>query len=90
LLKHPYAIAPRAYSTAALREIGGWWTHDPYEGRLYEDLQMMIRLVPNRSVVRIPAPLYHRRVRQGSVTQRSKACYQAWRAWMETQIPPGS
>ncbi|MBB6734364.1 glycosyltransferase family 2 protein [Cohnella zeiphila] len=89
LLEHPFAIAPRAYSVPLLRRIGGWWTHDPYGGRLYEDLQMLIRVAPHGSLLRIPVPLYHRRVRTGSVTQRGKACYPKWREWMEVQTGNG-
>lgn len=86
LLDDPIALAPRAYCVSLLRRMEGWRTSDPYGGRLYEDLQMLIRIGQISQLRRIPATLYHRRVRRGSITQRNKALYPAWRAWMASQL----
>lgn len=80
LLDNPLPIAPRMYNTLFLKEIGGWCTTDPYEGRLYEDLYLLsqCRL---RSFIHVPLPLYHRRVRGGSITQREKGKFNQWKNW---------
>lgn len=89
LLDRPFPLAPRMYRTSLLRQLGGWLTTDPYEGRLYEDMQMLVRIARQRPVVRIPKALYHRRIRVSSMTQRHKAWYAPWRAWMKNQIGQG-
>jgi len=86
LLDRPFAVAPRAYAVPLLRELNGWRTDDPSGGRLYEDVQMLARVAQRRTLARVPALLYHRRVRPESVTQRNKARYPAWQAWMVAQL----
>lgn len=78
-------VAPRCYRTEALRHIGGWWTNDPLEGRFYEDIQMLARLIhdnPHSAAVHAGAPLYHRRYRVQSTSQRDKENYRSWREWL--------
>ncbi|CAM3871676.1 glycosyltransferase family 2 protein [Cohnella lubricantis] len=90
LLDHPVAIAPRAYHVPLLKRLQGWRTTDPYGGRLYEDVQMLIRIGRIQTIRRIPAPLYHRRVRRTSVTQRNKALYPVWHDWMAASLASDS
>nr|WP_080837825.1 glycosyltransferase [Cohnella massiliensis] len=86
LLEQPFPLAPRAFRIALLRRLGGWLVTDPFDGRLYEDLQMLARVVQERPLLRIPRALYHRRIRLTSITQRSKASYPAWKAWMRETL----
>ncbi|GGA33744.1 glycosyltransferase family 2 protein [Paenibacillus physcomitrellae] len=76
---HP--IAPRCYRADVLRKLGGWAQNDPYNGRLYEDMHQLLRLSPEGPFGHIPLPLYHRRIRSGSITKRYSSEYRKWRAW---------
>lgn len=86
LLEQPFPLAPRAFRIALLRRLGGWLVTDPFDGRLYEDLQMLARVMQERPLLRIPQALYNRRIRLSSVTQRNKANYPAWKAWMRETL----
>ncbi len=39
------SIWPRFYRTEALKNIGGWFTNDPHEGRYSEDLSILFKLI---------------------------------------------
>ncbi|HOP69444.1 MAG TPA: glycosyltransferase family 2 protein [Bacillota bacterium] len=53
---------PRFYRTAALKEVGGWSTADPFQGRYMEDRQMVIRLMEaGYSFCRLNRVLYNLR-----------------------------
>lgn len=82
-LEQGAVTAPRLFRTSALRSLGGWRTDDPSEGRLYEDQQMLARFLhANLAILPLDAPLYHRRLRKGSMSQtaKAKAGYAAWKA----------
>ncbi|WP_181438705.1 glycosyltransferase family 2 protein [Paenibacillus sambharensis] len=86
LLAQGLPVAPRMYRTDALRTIGGWWEDGLYDGRLYEDIQILCRLAKACRIVHLPQPLYHRRVRDGSASQSNQALYPAWREWFSSAL----
>lgn len=82
LLSDALPLAPRMYSIQTIKALGGWSVADPYHGRLYEDLQMLARIMLNRPVSYIPKTLYHRRIRSSSITHLHPDCYKIWHRWM--------
>ncbi|MCY9668266.1 glycosyltransferase [Paenibacillus alginolyticus] len=61
-LKSNISQWPRFYRTSALREVGGWPTDDPFEGRYMEDKRVLMRLIEHYHFHWIDVPLYmHRR-----------------------------
>lgn len=80
-------ITPRMYQINALKDLGGWITNDPFEGRLYEDFQMLIRL-QNHLHQHLPLPLYHRRIRKDSITHREQGKFVEWVTWMKKIANP--
>jgi hypothetical protein len=86
LLERAAPLAPRCYNIRALKELGGWWESDPFEGRLYEDFQMLIRMSYQYPVQHIDEVLYHRRLRKGSITSSNLACYESWKGWFRPFI----
>ncbi|MCS7458848.1 glycosyltransferase family 2 protein [Paenibacillus doosanensis] len=83
LLTTARPLAPRLYRVQVLKELGGWLTTDPFEGRLYEDFQILLRISFRYPVRYVRTPLYHRRLRRGSITHRMSGRYEAWKAWMK-------
>lgn len=81
LLERARPLLPRLYRVAALREQGGWRQADPFYGRLYEDMEMLIRLLRRYEADYVPQPLYHRRLRGNSMTKRHASAYAAWKLW---------
>ncbi|CAM4415072.1 glycosyltransferase family 2 protein [Paenibacillus tarimensis] len=81
LLAQGLPVAPRMYRTEALRTAGGWWEDGLYDGRLYEDIQILCRLAEACSMTHLPQPLYHRRIRSGSASQSNQELYPSWRNW---------
>ncbi|TYA14120.1 hypothetical protein FRY98_00050 [Paenibacillus faecis] len=80
-------MAPRLLKTAMLRELGGWNTAAPFAGRLYEDLELLLRIVRQSPVSFVPKPLYHRRIRRGSITHRQRQeTYIKWESWMRDKL----
>ncbi|MDQ0112216.1 glycosyltransferase family 2 protein [Paenibacillus harenae] len=88
LLRDALPLAPRMYSMQAISALGGWSVDDPFQGRLYEDFQMLARIMLCRPVSYIPKALYHRRIRSSSVTHRHPDCYKTWTRWMLDFIRP--
>ncbi|WP_438434510.1 glycosyltransferase family 2 protein [Gorillibacterium sp. sgz500922] len=89
LLRDARVYAPRLFRTDLLRRIGGWpvFPDEPGGGRLYEDLHLLARLLrAGEPIAFVPKPLYHRRVRPESVSQRDKARYAAWRDWLTHRL----
>ncbi|MFC7441687.1 glycosyltransferase family 2 protein [Laceyella putida] len=82
LLSTGLPLAPRCYNTSILRKMGGWLCSDPFEGRLYEDFQMLLRL-EKQDKVHIPLALYHRRIRKNSITHREAEKYAIWKNWVK-------
>ncbi|MGZ7440702.1 glycosyltransferase [Paenibacillus sp. TH7-28] len=62
LLKLGYMVNPRCYRTASVREVGGWLTNDPWEGRYFEDARMIIRLAAGYSWIHVPELLHNVRI----------------------------
>lgn len=56
-----YMLHPRCYRTAAVQDVGGWDTTDPYEGRVMEDRRMVVKLIEKYRIRWINQFLYHRR-----------------------------
>ncbi|WP_334072750.1 MULTISPECIES: glycosyltransferase family 2 protein [Paenibacillus] len=87
LLSRAEPLAPRLLKTAVLKELGGWNTAAPFAGRLYEDLELLIRIARQFPFAFVPRPLYHRRIRGGSITHRQqKETYEIWKSWMREQL----
>ncbi|MEF2965951.1 glycosyltransferase family 2 protein [Paenibacillus sp. M1] len=83
LLDEAAPVAPRMFRVSALREKAGWNLSAPYDSRLYEDLELIVRLAADHEFHYVPEPLYHRRIRPSSITHRQrKETYREWRAWM--------
>lgn len=59
LLKLGYMLNPRCYRTACVRQTGGFDTHDPWQGRYYEDARMVIRLAEKYAWVHVPEILHN-------------------------------
>ncbi|TFE27187.1 glycosyltransferase family 2 protein [Cohnella luojiensis] len=86
LLSSASPLAPRSYRIRILKELGGWWEHDPYQGRLYEDVQLLIRISSRYTVKHIRKALYHRRIRNASITRRNQGNYERWAGWMRREL----
>ncbi|WLD94941.1 glycosyltransferase family 2 protein [Alkalihalobacillus sp. AL-G] len=52
---------PRFYRTNALREVGGWPTDDPWDGRVMEDRRIDVRLIERFEIHWMDAMLYNYR-----------------------------
>jgi len=87
LLIRAEPLAPRLFKTAMLRELGGWNTAAPFAGRLYEDLELLIRIARQSPISLVSKPLYHRRIRNGSITHRQQQeTYVKWVSWMRDSM----
>ena len=69
---------PRLYRTSALRELGGWQTTDASGGRLFEDVAITREVQRRGAVARGSGALYHRVIRQSSVSQTHRTAYRPW------------
>ncbi|WP_054977739.1 glycosyltransferase family A protein [Paenibacillus sp. A3] len=87
LLKDGFPLAPRMYNVERLKQLGGWLTTDPFEGRLYEDLQLLARLLPFGPPEEVHEVMYHRRLRMSSITHRHPGHYAKWLQWMRKMLP---
>lgn len=87
LLKDGFPLAPRMYNVERLKQLGGWLTTDPFEGRLYEDLQLLARLLPFGPPEEVPEVMYHRRLRMSSITHLHPGRYAKWLQWMREMLP---
>ncbi|MDF2653174.1 MAG: glycosyl transferase family 2 [Paenibacillus sp.] len=86
MLRCSMPLAPRMYRVHTLKLIGGWMTSDPFEGRIYEDFQILLRISLRQSVQHVKMPLYHRRLRNNSITHLMNGKYEVWKAWIEQNI----
>lgn len=64
------SLCPRLYRTSALRNIGGWPTDDPYEGRFREDMRTMYRLIEKYKFHWIDQELYIVRIHNNNHTKQ--------------------
>lgn len=62
------SLWPRFYRTSALRQIGGWPTDDPYQGRYMEDRRVLLRLVEHFDFYWVDQVLYGHRRHGGNQT----------------------
>jgi hypothetical protein len=85
LLSDAMPIAPRCYRVIALQKLNGWLVDGPYEGRLYEDFEILIRLSRSYGLSYIPKILYHRRIRSSSITHLNSDKYASWKQWVLEQ-----
>ncbi|WP_410769026.1 glycosyltransferase family 2 protein [Fontibacillus sp. BL9] len=87
LIDEAMPVAPRMFKISTLREHSGWNVEAPYEGRLYEDLEILTRLALHHEIHFVSEPLYHRRIRSTSITHRQQfETYRHWRSWMLDQL----
>lgn len=86
LLDEAPAIAPRMYDVSVLKQLGGWNYHHVYDGRLYEDIALLIKLSANHKLFHVPEALYHRRLRSSSMTHRHPYQYGIWKSSMLNKI----
>lgn len=81
-----YPPTPRLYRMDSLRGLGGWRTDDPFNGRLFEDVQMLARLSKQYRFQHVEQPLYHRRVRSSSISRIHSDCFQSWKQWFLSEF----
>ena len=53
LLKLGFMVNPRCYRTEYVKNVGGWLTNDPWDGRYFEDARMILRLASKYSWVHV-------------------------------------
>ncbi len=75
---------PRLFRTGALRELGGWRTSDASGGRLFEDVAITREVQHGGVVAQHSGVLYHRVIRQSSVSQSHRRAYGPW---AQSQFP---
>lgn len=66
------SLMPRFYRTSALKQINGWPTDDPYEGRYREDMLTMYRLIEDYHFHWIDKELYKHRRHKSNQTHQIK------------------
>lgn len=79
LLNDAPAIAPRMFNVSSLKQLKGWREDVLFEGRLYEDIDLLSRLSINHKLHHVPEALYHRRLRSSSMTHRHPLHYALWK-----------
>ncbi|UZJ77313.1 glycosyltransferase family 2 protein [Fictibacillus sp. KU28468] len=67
-----YVPYPRLYRTSALKEVGGWPTDDPYEGRYLEDRRMDVLLIEKYKIHWVDCMLYNYRKHSNNLTVQRK------------------
>lgn len=65
-----YMLHPRMYRTETVREVGGWDTDDPFQGRVMEDRRMCLKLIETYPTYWIDKPLYYLRKHKRQLTNR--------------------
>ncbi|GIP26077.1 hypothetical protein J23TS9_12070 [Paenibacillus sp. J23TS9] len=85
LLEKGLAIAPRMFLTKSLKDGNGWNTSAPWNGRLYEDIEILARFAKTETLHYIPLPLYNRRIRSSSITHIHTQEFKKWSSWMLDQ-----
>lgn len=86
LLEEGPALAPRMFRVGLLIKLNGWSTSVPQGGRLYEDIELLARLALEETIRYLPLPLYHRRIRSGSMTRMHERLYKPWSRSMSAEI----
>lgn len=75
------SVWPRCYRTSAVREIGGWPTDDPYEGRYMEDKMILFRLIEKYKFYWIDKELYVHRANDSNYTKTKLDAYNKVFEW---------
>lgn len=83
LLADGLPVAPRMIHAEKLRQLSGWNTEAPFGGRFYEDIELLCRMSKHCEMAYIAEPMYHRRLRQSSITHRHPDHYKIWRSLVE-------
>jgi len=86
LLEEGPALAPRMFRVGLLIKHNGWSTSVPKGGRLYEDIELLARLALEETMRYLPLPLYHRRIRSGSMTRMHERLYKPWSRSISAEI----
>lgn len=86
LLEEGPALAPRMFRVGLLIKHNGWSTSVPQGGRLYEDIELLARLALAETIRYLPLPLYHRRIRSGSMTRMHERLYKPWSRSISPEI----
>ncbi|MFS8578437.1 MAG: glycosyltransferase family 2 protein [Novibacillus thermophilus] len=76
-------IGPRVYRREALDAVGGWPVDAFCDGRLYEDVRIVLHLLKDFRVVYAPGLHYHVRMRANSITNRHKDTFEKWKKWIQ-------
>ncbi|MDR6224339.1 glycosyltransferase family 2 protein [Desmospora profundinema] len=78
-------IGPRIYRREAIRQIGGWPVDDYCNGRLYEDIRVVLKLLETHRIHYAPGFHYHVRLRADSVSHKNVHHFFAWKDWLLRQ-----
>ena len=76
-LKYNRTIRPRLFRTDCLRQVGGWPTDDPYQGRYVEDRRILLRLIERYRFHWIDQTLYNYRRHSSNKTNDLKKTREA-------------
>ncbi len=75
------SVWPRFYLTSALRDIGGWPTDDPFNGRYLEDKRILFRLIEKYRFHWIDEVLYVHRRHDYNQTENKMQVYSYITEW---------
>lgn len=78
-----FPVGPRVYRRKALNQVGGWPVDNYQEGRLYEDIRVMLRLLEYYPIHYAPGLHYHVRMREESVSNCNKQYFLKWKQWIQ-------
>lgn len=82
-------VGPRVYRKHALQKAGGWPVDAFMEGRLYEDVRVVLHLLGRFRARYVPGAHYHVRMRANSMSNRHKACFNEWKKQIQAQMRDG-
>ncbi|MBM0065988.1 glycosyltransferase family 2 protein [Alkalicoccobacillus gibsonii] len=75
LLAYRHPLGPRLYRTSSLKKIGGFPELNYADGRLYEDVAVMYKLLEEGSFHYVDQTFYNVRNHQDSITQKNHAMW---------------
>ncbi|WP_157663737.1 glycosyltransferase family 2 protein [Sutcliffiella horikoshii] len=86
-LESAFPLAPRIYRMDTLRKIGGWYTKDIFESRMYEDVYILCAISKKGRLEHLDELLYHRRLRSRSVSAKGrKDLFEKWKEWVKEEL----
>ncbi|MDQ1143993.1 glycosyltransferase involved in cell wall biosynthesis [Bacillus sp. SORGH_AS 510] len=68
-------VYPRFFRTEAVRQVGGFQSNDPYNGRYAEDRYLLLRLITISQFHWVDANLYNLRIHDNNITQGKNRIY---------------